>query len=296
MKKYTGILYVLAAGVLWGTLGAFVKYFSSRGFGSVETALIRVGTAALSITVYLLIKDKSLLKIRPCDIWCFLGSGLCSLLFFTLCYFEAIIQSSMSTAAVLLYLAPIFVMLMSRLIFKDRITPVKLLAIVFSVGGCALVSGIVGNAVGISLKAVIFGIGSAFGYALYSIFSKLALRRGYASLTITAYTFIFAFLGLLFFADLGFVAKNIFVEPITPVMALLIGAVSSMLPFLFYTKGLETVEAGKASVIASVEPVCATLIGVVLFHESLTFTQALGVISVIFSVILLEMNPVKKKN
>jgi drug/metabolite transporter (DMT)-like permease len=291
--KYIGIIFVLISGFLWGTMGVFVKYFTARGFSVVDTACVRVGVSAVLLIAYLFVKDKNLLKIKLRDLWCFLGSGLCSLLFFSLCYFEAIMRSSISIAAVLLYIAPVFVMLMSRIFFKDKITPVKLLAVVFSVSGCALVAGIVGNAVRISADAFILGICSAIGYSLYSIFSKFALMRGYNSMTVTAYTFLFAAIGLSFFADVPFVLTHAFNTASISVVSLLIGLISAALPYLFYTKGLERVEAGKASVIASVEPVCATFISVVFYDERLTFLQVLGISAVLFSIVLLEMTPNK---
>ncbi len=288
-SKYIGIIYVLIAGLLWGAMGVYVKYFTSLGLSSVDTALVRIGSAAILMLLYIFVKDKSLLKIKLRDLWCFFGSGVCSLLFFSLCYFEAIVQSSMSVAAVLLYLAPIFVMLMSRVFFKTKITARKVIAIFFSVGGCALVAGLVGGVGVVSLYALLLGIGSGFGYALYSIFSKFALLRGYNSLTITLYTFVFAFAGLLFFSDIPLVAKTVFQNLPNAVLGVLIGLLSAVLPYVFYTKGLESVEAGKASIIASVEPVCATVISVVFYHEKLTFLQVIGIISVIFSIVLLEL-------
>ncbi len=294
LKKYIGIIYVLLAGLLWGAMGVYVKFFTARGLAAVDTALVRIGSAALLMSIYLFFKDKSLFRIKLRDLWCFFGSGVCSLMFFSLCYFEAILQSSMSVAAVLLYLAPIFVMLMSSIFFKDLITPRKVVAIVLSVGGCALVAGLIGSVSAISFKALLFGIGSAFGYALYSIFSKFALLRGYNSLTITLYTFVFAFIGLLFFADVPLVATTLTKSVPNAAVGALIGLLSAVLPYVFYTKGLETVEAGKASIIASVEPVCATLISVIIYDEKLAFLQSLGIVFVLLSIVLLELGPKKQ--
>lgn len=288
--KYKGTVFVLLAGLFWGTMGVFVNLWSAKGLGSVEIALIRTGSAALVMLLYLFLKDKSLLKIKPAHLWCFFGSGVCSLVFFSLCYFEAIKLSSMSVAAVLLYLAPVFVMLMSALLFKDKITLLKILAIFFSVGGCAFVSGIAGGVLNVSLIAVLYGVGSGFGYALYSIFSKYALKYGYSSLTITAYTFLFAFLALVFIADLGKVGSVAFLNAQNTALSLLTGVVSAVIPYVLYTKGLEYIQAGKASVIASVEPVCATVLSVLIYEEKLGAVQVVGIFLVIFSIVLLELH------
>ncbi len=296
MKKNIGIIYVILSGLLWGAMGVYVKYFTSVGLSATDTALVRIGSAALIMTLYLLIRDKALFKIKLRDLWCFLGSGFCSLMFFSLCYFETILHSSMSVAAVLLYTSPVFVMLLSRFLFKDAITYKKLVAIVLCVAGCALVAGLVGSTTAISTKAFLYGIGSGVGYALYSIFSKFALKRGYNSLTITFYTFVFAFMGLLFFADVPLVTTTVFKTVPNAATGVLIGLASAVLPYVFYTKGLESVEAGKASVIASVEPVCATLISVIFYGEKLSLLQVLGIAFVILSIVILELGPKREKS
>ena len=286
--KYRGIAFVLLAGLLWGAMGVYVKFFTAEGLSATDTALVRIGSASILMGIYILFKDKSLFKIKLRHLWCFFGSGVCSLMFFSLCYFETILRSSMSVAAVLLYLAPIFVMLMSRLFFKAPITPCKILAIIFSVVGCALVAGIAGSGSTITVTAFLYGLGSAVGYALYSIFSKFALIRGYSSYTITFYTFLFAFAGLLLFADVPLVGRVLIENGENVVMGVLIGLLSAVLPYVFYTKGLETTEAGKASILASVEPVCATLISIIAYRERPTFLQVVGIVFVLFSIVLLE--------
>ena len=122
MKKDTlGTLYVLIAGILWGTMGLFVNYFDSLGLGSIDIAGVRVFFAAILVVIFILIKNPKLLCIKLKDIWCFIGSGLISLMIFTVCYFRTIVLSSMSVAAVLLYTSPVFVILLSLIIFKERI-------------------------------------------------------------------------------------------------------------------------------------------------------------------------------
>ena len=117
MKKDTlGTLYVLIAGILWGTMGVFVNYFDSIGLGSIDIAGVRVFFASILVVLFIAIKDPRLLKIKIKDVWCFIGSGLISLMIFTICYFRTIVLASMSVAAVLLYTSPVFVIVLSFII------------------------------------------------------------------------------------------------------------------------------------------------------------------------------------
>lgn len=98
-------------------------------------------------------------------------------------------QTSLAVAALLLYTAPVFVMLMSLLCFGEAFTRTKALALLLTFSGCACVTGVFGSSLTLTLSGLLYGLGSGFGYALYSIFGKYAVRK-YSSLTITAYTFI----------------------------------------------------------------------------------------------------------
>ena len=73
---------------------------------------------------------------------------------------------SLSTAAILLYTAPTIVMLLSALFFKEKITPIKLAALVMAFAGCCLVSGLGQGENALSLGGLLFGLGSGVGYAL----------------------------------------------------------------------------------------------------------------------------------
>ena len=174
----------------------------------------------------------------------------------------------------------------------------KRLIISIGLALCALVSGFVGDTAPLPLRAFVTGLLSALGYALYSIFGKIAMQKGYKTNTITTYTFLFAILGSLVFlrpADIRTAALAGGSAPKFVLMAILMSAVVSLLPYTLYTKGLERVPAGKASIMASVEPVTATVIGAAVFHEIPDFFGFLGIALVLFAVVLLNLpTPTKK--
>jgi len=146
----------------------------------------------------------------------------------------------------------------------------------------------VGSDTKISILALLLGVSSGFAYALYSIFSRFALEKGYKSITITTYTFIFACLGLTPFIDINAVTGGI--SSLTGVIIMILsGLVTAVLPYLFYTQGLERIEGSKASVVAAIEPVVATILGGIIFKDNLSFVQYSGIVIVIFSIVLLNM-------
>ena len=182
MNKYVSA--VLGAGFCWGFMGFFTRQLAAFGINSNEAIIVRCSVAAVCFGLLILFRDPVQFRIRIKDLWCFLGSGLLSLLFFTFCYFHAISMMSLSAAAILLYTAPAIVTLLSAVLFREKITKTKIAAVLIAFAGCCLVSGI-GTDTVLTLQGILYGLGAGFGYALYTIFSRYALQRGYSSSTIT---------------------------------------------------------------------------------------------------------------
>jgi drug/metabolite transporter (DMT)-like permease len=284
MTKRIAYLYIIVAASLWGIIGLFVKYLSAHGFTSIQIVAIRSITAAIFLLIYVLIKNRKLLQIKIADSKYFVGTGIISIVFFNWCMFSAIQETSIAISAILLYTAPIFVSIMSRFLFKELFTPRKMLALFITMLGCAFVVGILpNNNDTISMYGLLLGLGSGFFYALYSIFCKYALKK-YSSLTITVYTFVFAAVAVTPFSGL-WSKQALFLDAEIWLYIVGLSFFSTMLAYILYTQGLKYVETSKASIIATIEPVVATLVSVLVFHEQLLAWQYVGIVLVIAAVI-----------
>ena len=287
-RRNIGPALILLAGCFWGSMGIFVRRLTAYGFSSIQIVAIRVTLAALIFCILLLIRDPAGFRISVKDIPLFLGLGFGSILFFTVCYFTAITMMPLSTAAILLYTSPIWIMLMSVLFFREKLTGRKLLALVLAFAGCVLVSGISGE--GMTLTGLLVGLGSGIGYGLYSILGTVALRR-YSPYTVTTYTFAFAALGAWLICRPADMLAKFAAAPNLPGLVffcVLTALVTAVIPFLAYTLGLRTVEASRAGILATVEPLVATLIGVAVFSEPLTLLSGLGMLLILAAVVLLN--------
>ena len=288
-KTMIGSILIILAGCFWGSMGIFVRKLGTYGFSSIQIVSIRVTLAALIFALVLFIKERKGFRISLRDLPLFLGLGLGSILFFTVCYFTAIKMMSLSTAAILLYTSPVWIMLMSVLFFHEKLDRNKVIALALSFVGCVFVSGISGE--GMTLTGVMVGLGSGIGYGLYSILGTIALRK-YSTYTVTAYTFMFAAAGswiicrpadmldkFLAATDIGFLIM----------FCGLTALITAVIPFLAYTLGLENVEASKAGIIATIEPMVATIIGITVFSEPLGFMSGLGILLILTAVIFLNI-------
>lgn len=152
--------------------------------------------------------------------------------------------------------------------------------------GCVLVTGIVAGDGKITVSGVLFGLGSGFGYALYSIFSRFAIERGYSTFTITFYTFLIATLSSLFFTNPMKVFSVAVGSGKNILFSLVLGIAGTVIPYLAYTKGLKNMENGKASIIASIEPVTASILGLFIYHENLSISAWIGAAMVLGALVI----------
>ena len=289
MKKFAP-MFVLSAGTLWGVMGVFVRKLGTYGFSPLQIACLRILFGAVLFLLITAVFRRDLLKIQPRDVGLFLGMGLLSLLLFTVCYFTTISLASLSVAAILLYTSPIWVMLMSAVCFREKITRRKLLCAAMAFGGCVLVSGI-GSAASLSPMVIVTGLLSAVGYGLYSIFGTFALRK-YQPLTVTTYAFLFGAAGALLLCNPAQIARVICEsgQPGRLVLLITVTAfVTAVLPYLLYTVGLSRMRASAAAIMASIEPVVATAAGALVFGEALTIPAFAGIALVLAAIVVLNV-------
>jgi drug/metabolite transporter (DMT)-like permease len=286
---------ILFAGICWGVIGLFSKKLSAAEFSSADITFIRNAVAASGLFLYMLMTDKSKFTICIKDVWMFIATGLGSIVFFNIMYFMTITILNLSMAAILLYTGPFFVVVLSRIFFGEKFTPIKVVALIIASIGCILTTGIIQEIIsGNGLKSfpligIVTGLCSGFGYALYSIFGKIALKKYHAN-TVTFYTFAIATLSLS-----PFCVNKKFIYNATRSNILFcifgIGLLSTMLPFLLYTMGLRNVQPGKASIMTFIEPMVATIVGVFVFHEQLSHMGVVGIFMIFTGLVVLNKCP-----
>ena len=273
---------------MWGIISIFKNMLSELMLPEITVVSIRLVISTVLFGIYMLIKNPKLFKIRIGDLWCFFGTGVLSLFLFSWCYFTAMSETSVGVAVTLLYTSPVFVTVMSVIFFKEKITKNKILSLILAVFGCIMVTELFGsNLEKLNIPGIISGLLSGFCYALYSIFGKFAIKRGCGSYTITFYTFLFAAVASLPFADFSQVAP-VLSNGNFRLGSLGISVICCVLPYLFYTKGLEHTPSSKAAVLAVVEPVIGTLVGVCVFAESMSVYKFIGIVCVLLCTVILS--------
>jgi len=276
---------VLLAAALWGTLGVWNRLLQASGLSAASvTGLRNVGGLTL-MTAAFAVRDWHVFRMRAKHLPLFLGTGVVGVLGNALCYFSCQRVCSLAVASVLLYTAPAFVVLLSALLWREPLTPRKLAALAMTLLGCACVTGLFSGSLNATARGILVGLGAGFFYALYTIISRFALRR-YDSMTVVYWSFVFAALGSLFLlrpAELAAAAA----QPRAWLALLGLALLATVLPYLLYTWALSRSEAGRLSILASLEPAVASLLGAAVFGEALSPLTAAGVLCILAGVWIL---------
>ena len=268
MKKSASLM-ILLASVLWATLGIFGTEMSKIGFSSMQISSLRVTGAALFFLLTVYCTEKNKFKIEIKDLWLFAVIGVGCVLGMSILYFYTLVNTSLPVASILLYTAPIWVIIISAIVFKEKITGQKFVALICAFAGCMLVSLNGGGAGKIGLWFFITGLGSGLAYGMYSILGAVALKK-YHPYTVTLYTFIFAAISSWFVAnpkDTISVAVAYPNKPVVIMWMVLVGLVTSYMAFMFYTLGLLNTTPGKAAIMACADPLTSTLFGIFIYGQ-----------------------------
>ena len=286
-KKAPAAAAILAAAALWGVIGLWNRKLMAAGLSPLSVVLVRNLAGMALLVLFFAFKDRSVFRVAPGHLKYFFGTGVVSVVFFTVCYFSCQKLCSLSVASVLLYTAPSFVVLLSAVLWREPVTGRKLLALALTLLGVSLVCGVFSGNLSVTLPGVLLGLGSGFFYALYSIFGRYALAH-YPPLTVTVWTFLFAGPASLVLLRPAELAGAFLETPSVWGTAFALALISTAAPYILYTWGLARMEPGRASILASLEPVAATLTGVLAFSESMGPLTALGILCVLAGVYILR--------
>lgn len=278
---------IIVAGILWGTSGIFVYYLAPFGFSSLHMTFLRALVSAVSLAGYICVHDKCLFKVTPKELLLFACGGL-SFFGTAGCYYMSMQVTSVSTAVVLMYTAPVLVMIFSVLFWGERLTPLKAAAIFAMLLGCFLVSGVIGG-MRFDLWGIFLGIMSGLSYSVYNIVTKMQMRNGSNPISATFYCFASAALIGLFVSGVQEIPGIIGTRPVLLLFLIAgLGICTCVLPYFLYTLAMKVLPAGTATALGIIEPMAATVFSVVLFKDQMGIFSLIGIILILGATFMLN--------
>lgn len=255
-----GYLLVALAALLWGSLGPVARVAFEAGVDPLELAFWRATIAGALFAAHALIRGR--LRVSRRDVpglvlFAFLGVTI-----FYWSYLRSVEIGGAALAAVLLYTAPAWVAIAAVLWLGERLTRRTLGALALTVAGVALVAAGGGGATRLSMPAIAWGLVSGLSYAVYYLFGKRYFAR-YEAPTLFLYALPIGAISLL--PAVRFAPKS----AAAWTAILFIAAVPTYLAYLLYAHGLRRVEATRAAMVATLEPVVAAAVAYAAWGERL---------------------------
>jgi len=269
--------------LIFGTIGIFVQYINlSSAVLACSRAII--GTVFLIVCIALM-----RMKLNWAAMW-----GQKMVLFFSgialgfnwIFLFEAYKYTTVAIATLCYYMAPVFVILLSPLILKERLTKKKVLCTFAAVIGAVLISGVTGVAGG-SFTGIFFGLLTAFLYCSVMLLNKLikglsTMETTFAQLLIAA---VVMSVYVLLTEDVGAIVWNGSLIG----LVLIVGVVHTGISYLLFFSSVGELPAQTSAVFSYIDPITAILLSMMFLHQPMNGIQMIGAVLILGSTLLNEL-------
>jgi len=289
LTKNVSYSLLMLAVCLWASSGTVSTLAMDEGASVVELTTFAFIFASAILLPLVAILDPKSLRIGRKDLPAFIGFAFIAGVLMNLSFFGAINETTVAVAVILNFTYPTMVTVASVFVFKEKLTPQKLSALPLTFVGCVLVAGSSSLEGGVSASWLGIGLGllSAVGTATYYVWGK-KLEEEYSANTVVLYLFVLTTIMLVIGANPVSLAKTSI-----PMNAWLLIFMMAMLPgivgFIASMMALRRLEAGKASIVSSIEPMVAVGIAFVILSEGVTLIQMAGVVLIVLGIVLLRL-------
>ena len=281
-------LFVALSAASFGFLGVPVRFLHENGFAPLDITAVRLFVTTIALVLIALVVDRDLFKVRKKDLLFFILFGFFKLMS-DVTLFRAQVTIDLSLSTLLQMTAPYYVLVISLFLFRERITLMKILAMLVAFIGCIFVTGVItGGMHSLDFVGVASALISGLFFGLFTIGCKLGSDKGYKPVTTMMYMFLFASLMTIPFAnDVKVVESFVDVHLILGVLSL--GILMTLIPFFVSTWGVQKLEASKVSLISVMEVITACIVGYFLFDEEMTVLNIIGMSLVVASIVIMDL-------
>ncbi|MEW8956454.1 DMT family transporter [Clostridium sp.] len=295
-KKGIGLMVIAA--IFWSFMGIVSRNLDLLNFDPFTIAFFRTSIAAIGFFFWILKTNKEALKIDLKGIIICALYGIFTFAFAFVGFNMAVSRIPISVATVLMFTNPIWVTLMNRIFFKEKVKLQQFITIMMAIIGCGLISKITSTSQGsLDIIGLLYGVSTGVLFALQIVAPRLVEGK-YEKDTMLIYGFIFSTIFLAFFTDFKG-AYNIIryhENPLVPIASILeIGVLSTFIANTCYVKATEYIDTNLASILIALEPVGGSILAYIVFKESLSLSQIIGMLIIVLAVMFMQLDLKKFK-
>ena len=278
-----GMMLAILGASLWGVMGIFVRGLSASGYSSYDIAFLRCLLAGIGFFLFKAITQPRVLKINFKGLCiCFLYGILAYAMGFV-CYGIAVERIPVAVATVLMFMSPVWVAVLGVLVFKEKLGEQTVLVILICILGAAMVADVFGSAGGsMDIIGILAGIINGFGVALQIMIPRYFVRK-YERDTMLVYGFLGAAVGLAFLTDFKTIGASLQGAGAASVIVnvLCLGLLCTMVANVSVVKATAYINTTTCSILSSLEVVVGAVVGILIFHESMSVLQVIGAVVVV---------------
>lgn len=290
MKKYK--LGLIISMLIWGSIGIFVKYIN---FTSSQIALVRAIVGSIFLIIFSMISKESLSKEKiKSNLLVLICCGIC-LGFNWIFLFQAYHYTTVSTATICYYLAPIIVMFLSPFLLKEKLNSVKVCCIVAAMIGMLCIVGIDKSSMGENnMVGILYGLSAACFYTGVVILNKFlkGISGRDSAIVQLSVSAIFLLPYVIFTEKISLVG----VSSKSIILLLVLGVVHTGIAYLLYFTVIQKIESQTVAIYSYVDPISAIFMSAIILNESMSLLQIIGGILILGSTFISEVYSNKIKS
>lgn len=290
MKKYK--LGLIISMLIWGSIGIFVRYIN---FTSSQIALVRAILGSIFLIIFSMISKESLSKEKiKSNLLVLICCGIC-LGFNWIFLFQAYHYTTVSTATICYYLAPIIVMFLSPFLLKEKLNSVKVCCIVAAMIGMLCIVGIDKSSMGENnMVGILYGLSAACFYTGVVILNKFlkGISGRDSAIVQLSVSAIFLLPYVIFTEKISLVG----VSSQSIILLLVLGVVHTGIAYLLYFTVIQKIESQTVAIYSYVDPISAIFMSAIILNESMSLLQIIGGILILGSTFISEVYSNKIKS
>jgi drug/metabolite transporter (DMT)-like permease len=281
-----GYIYAIAAAVMFGSSGMFVKLAQGTGLDSINLLTVQYMLAVIIMFAFAFIRNSKILVVGRKSLINLALMGVIGSTGMTLCYYMAFEYLPVAVVTMLLYTYPVMVFIYTCIFEKGSMNGQKTAAIVMAFTGCILALNFFGGNHSYPVFGIALGLMSAVFYAFINIFSEKKLEK-VDSLAINAYSTLFSLIALCLYRFPSYIFRGE-VNPDSIIYIVLLAIFCEILPLTMLYASLKLIGALKVSVISNLEIPTAFVMAYLFLNEKITVSQLFGSALIVCAIILIR--------
>ncbi len=278
MNRFIGIGLIIISAMSFGAMAILAKYAYASGISTQSLLFLRFIIAAAFMLPIAVIQKRIFPKGK--DLLILIGMGMIGYAGQSYCFFTALTLIPPSLTAILLYLYPVFVAILSVFFLNEQFSKRKITALILAISGVFLVIGIETNA---NITGILFGVSAAIIYSIYSIVGAKVMSRN------DAFTSTIIIIGSAALFYLTYNIRTGFFFPPTPAdwgFVISIALISTVVAIYTYFQGMKIIGAVNASMLSTFEPVTTMVLSALFLNMTIGPLQTAGAILILSSAVL----------